>query len=243
MAMLSDDAETDTILLVSKTPEADVVRALADAIPGGQRVVAAFVGWLGGDAPFEVHSTLEAGALAAVSAEPAPIDELRERVRAGRERSAGRRVVGLFSGGTLAQEATAILERALGPVGGNVGHGPAGGHAVFDLGEEEYTQGRPHPMVDLGVRLELLGEAARDDDVGCVLLDVVLGRGAHPDPAGELADAIERAATGATVIARVCGTEADPQDAARQSGVLREAGALVAPSNAAAARLAAEAVR
>jgi FdrA protein len=206
-------------------------------------VIAAFVGWEGGDAPFEVHDTLEAGALAAAGAEAPAVDELRERVLAGRERSAGRHVLGLFSGGTLAQEAVAILERDLGPVGGNAGHGPDGGHMVLDLGEEEYTQGRPHPMVDLGVRLQMLGAAAQDGDVGCVLLDVVLGHGAHADPAGELADAVARAARDATVIVRVCGTDADPQDAGRQAATLRESGALVAPSNAAAARLAVEAVR
>jgi FdrA protein len=89
--------------------------------------------------------------------------------------------------------------------------------------------------------LEKLEEAVGDDTVGCVLLDVVLGHGAHPDPAPELAAAID--ADGPTVIARVCGTEADPQDSGRQAAALREAGAIVAPSNAAAVRLAIEAVR
>jgi FdrA protein len=244
MAMLAGDPETETVLLVSKPPEPDVVHALGDAIPGDRRVVAAFMGWAGGDAAFEIHPTLEAAAFAAADAEPPPVGDLRGRVQAGRGRSAGRRVIGLFSGGTLAQEATAILRRELGPIGGNAGDGSTGGHVVFDLGEEEYTQGRPHPMVDLDLRLDMIGRAARDDDTGCVLLDVVLGYGAHPDPAGELADPIRDVVmVGATVIARVCGTEADPQDAARQTATLREAGALVAPSNAAAARLAVEAVR
>ena len=75
-----------------------------------------------------------------------------------------------------------------------------------------------------------------------MLLDVVCGHGAHPDPASELAGAVARAAAGATVVARVCGTDADPQDAGRQAAALRAAGAIVAPSNAAAARLAARAI-
>ena len=75
-----------------------------------------------------------------------------------------------------------------------------------------------------------------------MLLDVVCGHGAHADPASDLAGAVARVATGATVVARVCGTDADPQDAGRQAAVLREAGAVVAPSNAAAARLAARAI-
>src|SRR6185295_12529585 len=101
-------------------------------------------------------------------------------------------------------------------------------------GEEEYTQGRPHPMVDLGVRLEMLREVP--DDVGCVLLDVVLGHGSHADPAGELAPVL--AELRCAVIAHVCGTEADPQNAPRQEATLREAGVIVAPTNASAARVA-----
>jgi FdrA protein len=97
-------------------------------------------------------------------------------------------------------------------------------------------------MVDLDVRLGFLDEAAEDDAVGCVLLDVVLGHGGHSDPASGLADAIGRAAQNAVVLARVCGTDGDPQDAARQTRVLREAGAIVAPSNAAATRLALRAI-
>src|SRR3954452_12312130 len=98
-------------------------------------------------------------------------------------------------------------------------------------------------MVDLDVRLGFLQEAADDDNVGCVLLDVVLGHGGHADPASGLADAIARVAQDAVVLARVCGTAGDPQDAARQTRILREAGAIVAPSNAAATRLALRAVR
>jgi FdrA protein len=128
-----------------------------------------------------------------------------------------------------------------------VGGGPAtapvpGGHAVLDLGGAEYTRGRPHPMVDLDLRVALLERAVSDEAVGCVLLDVVLGHGAHPNPAGELGPAIARIAQGPTVLVRVCGTRADPQDAGRQEAALRDAGALVAASNAAAARLAVRAV-
>ena len=97
-------------------------------------------------------------------------------------------------------------------------------------------------MVDLDVRLGFLQEAAEDESVGCVLLDVVLGHGGHVDPASGLSDAIAAAAKNAVVLARVCGTAGDPQDAARQTKLLREAGAIVAPSNAAATRLALRAI-
>jgi FdrA protein len=135
-----------------------------------------------------------------------------------------------------------VLEPLVGPVATEPEAVEGDGHVVLDLGTERYTQGRPHPMVDFGVRLEVLEAAIGDGRTACVLLDVVCGHGAHPDPASELADAVGRAAAVATVVARVCGTDADPQDARRQAATLREAGAVVAPSNAAAARLAARAI-
>jgi FdrA protein len=216
MELLAADDGTDTLLLVSKPPSPDAVRALGDVDVGGKRVVAAFVGWRDGDAPFEVHPTLEAGAFAAAQAEPP--DEAVDVSRADGE------LLGLFSGGSLAYEAETIL-------------GP--GRRILDLGAEEYTQGRPHPMVDPALRLAMLrDEGSR---AGAVLLDVVLGHGSHADPAGALAETLAELAADRPVIAHVCGTPADPQDARRQERTLRDAGVTVAPTNAAAARLAAEA--
>jgi FdrA protein len=245
MRLLAADGTTETLLLVSKPPAPDVVDALAEAVPDGVRVVAAFVGWDGATAPFEVHPTLEQGALAAAGGAAPGAGELEAAVDSARSRSAGRALVGLYSGGSLAHEAATILEGELGPVGGNVGRGPeeGDGHMVLDLGADTYTRGRPHPMLSLDLRLGMIEEAAADPDVGCVLLDVVLGYGAHLDPAGELAPAVERAAADGVVVARVCGTPDDPQDGVRQEAVLRDAGAVVAPSNACAARLALRAVR
>ncbi len=247
MRMLANDDATETLLLVSKPPSPAAVRALADDVPTGVRVIAAFVGWDRDDAPFPVYPTLEAGALAAAGTSRPEVSALERAVDERRDATAGRALLGLYSGGSLAYEATTILEPELGPVAGNVGHGGSdrehGGHGLLDLGDGEYTQGRPHPMVDLGLRSEMLERAAADDDVGCLLLDVVLGYGGHPDPAGGLADAVGRASVSGLVIAHVCGTAADPQDAPEQERKLREAGALVAPSNAAAARLALRAVR
>jgi FdrA protein len=97
-------------------------------------------------------------------------------------------------------------------------------------------------MVDLEVRLGFLERAAARDGLGCVLLDVVIGHGSHPDPAGGLAPALAELATRIPVIAHVCGTDADPQHAGRQEDTLRAAGVIVAPTNAAAARLARRAV-
>jgi FdrA protein len=236
MRMLAADDGTDTLLLVSKPPAREVVQRLGDIDVAGKRVVAAFVGWAGGEAPFEIHATLDAGAFAAAGVQAPAVAELEAAVDAKR---IGGRLLGLYSGGSLAHEAVTILEPALGAIGGNAGNGGEG-HAIFDLGEEEYTQGRPHPMVDLEVRLGMLEDVA--DDVGCVLLDVVIGHGSHADPAGGLAPALRPLAERMPVIARVCGTDADPQVASRQEQTLREAGVIVAPTNAAAARLAVRAL-
>jgi FdrA protein len=224
---LAADDDTETLLLVSKPPDPDAVAALGEVDAGGKRVVAAFVGWDGGEAPFEVHPTLEAGAMA-LGAIPLGGMSLGDIPPAQGGAMAledippargGGALLGLFSGGSLAYEAQTIL-------------GP--GHRILDLGDEEYTQGRPHPMVDLELRRRMLREDG--PAAGCVLLDVVLGHGSHPDPAGELAETL--AELDCPVIAHVCGTKDDPQDSERQEAVLREAGVVVAPTNAAAARLA-----
>ena len=241
MHMLAADPGTETLLLVSKSPTPAGVSAIAGDLPDGVRIVAAFVGWDGAPAPFEVHPTLEAAAAAAAGAEPPDVSELERAVDARGGIASGKHLLGLFSGGSLAHEAVTLIEPALGPIAGNAGHAPAhadGGHALFDLGEAEYTQGRPHPMVDLDVRTRMLERAAEDDRVGCVLLDVVLGFASHPDPAGGIASAVRRVAERAIVIAHVCGTPDDPQDSVRQANTLSDAGAIVAPTNAAAARLA-----
>jgi FdrA protein len=119
------------------------------------------------------------------------------------------------------------------------------GHPFLDLGDDRFTVGRPHPMIDFRLRNEYLQVAADDPATAVVLIDVVLGYGSHPDPAGELIPAIEQARARAgragrpfIVVGSVCGTPADPQDLMRQEARLEAAGVLLAPSNAAAARLA-----
>lgn len=157
---------------------------------------------------------------------------------------------GLFSGGTLCDEAMAIAVAALGPVASNIPLRPewalpadvaADGHAMIDFGDDRLTTGRPHPMIDPTLRMERLAREAADPSVAVVLLDVVLGHGADPDPAASLAPAIGAARADRpdlAVVVSLCGTAADPQGRDRQASALREAGASVLLSNAAAARLA-----
>jgi FdrA protein len=138
-------------------------------------------------------------------------------------------VRGLFSGGTLCVEATGIVSAEMGPV-----------DHMLDLGADEYTVGRPHPMIDLGPRLSLLASWAGDPECRVLLLDVVLGHAAHPDPASELAPAIVKALVrrdGALcIVVSLIGTPDDPQGLYHQAETLRDAGAWVHVSNAAAAR-------
>jgi len=137
-------------------------------------------------------------------------------------------VRGLYCGGTLASEAQLILRAAKAP-----------GECV-DLGDDRYTRGRPHPMIEPELRNEHIARALADPGVGVLLFDLVLGYGAHADPAGVLVQALRGASKPA--IASVTGTEEDPQGWSRQVGRLRAAGVQVAASNAHAAALAAAVV-
>src|SRR5262249_39609907 len=150
--------------------------------------------------------------------------EIADRVNALRARLSRdrRRIVGLYSGGTLADEARVILDGV-------------GGVEIVDLGADEYTVGRPHPMLDSTFRVSPVEEAGRSSDLAVLLLDVVLGHGVATDPAGDLADTIARVARTAVVVASVVGTEGDPQGRAAQVERLEAAGAWVLPSNAQAA--------
>jgi hypothetical protein len=160
--------------------------------------------------------------------------------------SPGQRFVrGIYAGGTLAYEALGLLQAKLpGVFPGILGGGE--GHSVVDLGEDRYTLGRLHPMIDGTLRCEWILRAAEDPTTAVILLDIILGYGAHPDPASDLLPAIQQAARQAravgrhlAVVASVCGTEQDPQRRSAQTDALRAHGVIVMPSNAQAALLAA----
>ena len=109
---------------------------------------------------------------------------------------------------------------------------PEGSHQCLDLGEEEYTRGRPHPMIDPEARIELLGRARADPQVAVIILDVVLGHGSDPDPARTLAPACRSAMAdgGPQIVAYVLGTDQDPQGFAGQREPLVQAGCMVTPT-------------
>ncbi len=154
---------------------------------------------------------------------------------------------GLFVGGTLCDEAMLLASDSLGPVRSNIPLSPdlavdadlhAPGHLMIDFGDDTLTRGRAHPMIDPTLRLEHLARLAADPDTAVLLLDLVLGHGAHPDPAASLAPAIRsaRVARALPVVVSCVGTAGDPQGLLRQATALAEAGAEVHLSNALATR-------
>jgi len=272
---LQADPATQVILLVSKPPDASVAGKVLDQVARSDKPTVVCL--LGGEIielerpQHRIARTLEeAASLAAAFASPSPTasdspaladgetwpDPAQLR---GRLASSQRYLRGLFSGGTLCYEAQVIWQDLLGEaVHSNAPLDTARqlpdsmrslGHTAIDLGEEEFTVGRPHPMIDNDLRIRRLLQEASDPEVAALMLDVVLGYGAHPDPASELGPAIQRACQKASesgreliVVASVTGTQDDPQGLSRQEAALEQAGAILCKSNAAAARLVARIV-
>ncbi|MDQ1428649.1 MAG: FdrA protein [Acidimicrobiaceae bacterium] len=255
IAALRDDPGTDAILLVSKPPDPEVARQVT-AVAGDKPLVAALIGLREPLEGITTAATLEQGVAEAVArvgiAAPDPAAGLVAAVTAACERVAPERTLirGLYSGGTLCYEALSLLYQLVGAVHSNTPIDkrwglpcPARAHSCLDLGEEEYTKGRPHPMIDPEARIEMMREAGADPDVAVILIDVVLGYGAHRDPAGVLVPVARAimAAGGPQVVAYVLGTDGDPQGLADQRERFREAGCIV-PATAARAALAAAAL-
>lgn len=271
---LQEDPQTQVIALVSKPPSPAVARLILEQVAVGNKPTV--IGFMGGrmedlrstpnalPAPTLEMTALIAAGVAGVDMGD-PIEYLASRTQTLKERSVALReglqpgqkyLRGLFSGGTLCYEAQVIWSGMLAqPVLSNAPLDKANqmpdstrsqGHCTVDLGEEEFTVGRPHPMIDNTLRIRRLQQEAQDAEVAVIILDVVLGYGAHLNPAAELGPAIQRAQKSAAeagrslpVIVSVCGTEQDPQVLSRQVQALEAAGALVCESNAMAAELAA----
>lgn len=172
------------------------------------------------------------------------VDDVVKKLRPGKKF-----IRGLFSGGTFCTEAQLIIEKAgVAPINSNAPSGKSQplednlasvGHTLIDMGADEFTVGRPHPMIDFSLRRRRIIEEIRNPETAVILLDVVLGFGSNMDPAGELEGTIPMAiAAGVPVIVSVTGTPADPQGVNRVASRLVNAGAAVLPSNASAARLA-----
>lgn len=269
---LQDDPDTKVLILVSKPPAEAVVQKILKQVAASNKPTV--ICFLGGNVdslkniPNVIPArTLQECAFLAARAVKPELGTMQASLEAEKARFTGLAselrqklnsnqsyLRGLFSGGTLCYEAQVIWKEALDiPVYSNA---PLPGeaalsdstksqrHSAVDLGEEEFTVGRPHPMIDNDLRIRRLLQEARDPQVAVIMLDVVIGYGAHPDPASELGKAVEDARALAhregrelLVVASVTGTEGDPQGLSRTISTLTQKGVIVCDSNAAAARL------
>lgn len=250
--LLSRDPETKVIVLVSKPPSPKVAEeVLKLARKAGKPVVVNFIARPLSlpqmDNLYFARGLDHAAELAVELSRNLPT--LETDADLGLERfAAGQKYLrGLFSGGTLAYEAQHILASYLPKVYANAPINKelklpnsyvSQEHCIVDLGEDEFTQGRLHPMMDNELRIRRLMEEAADPSVAIILLDVVIGYGSHPDPASELGPAVARAKALAKeagryleVIAVVCGTDEDPQKLDAQVQQMKDGGAWVSTSN------------
>jgi FdrA protein len=241
LELLGRDPQTEVIVLVSKPSDPSVVtELLAIAEATGKPTVVNFIGYASperqlGSLNFAVNLK-EAASLAVGLA--TSTDRLADANGQTGARTEAPYLRALFSGGTLAYEALLSLQIVFSPIYSNIPIRPeqrlvdslvSQAHTVLDLGEDEFTQGRLHPMMDNDLRLRRLKQETADPEVGLIMLDVVLGEGAHPDPAAELAPAIAQAKDEREieVVAIVLGTDEDPQDVDGQIEALAKAGARV----------------
>ncbi|MGI9500397.1 MAG: acyl-CoA synthetase FdrA [Geminicoccaceae bacterium] len=246
--LLEADPSTRHVVVVSKPPASTVAARIVTKIAESNKTfTVCFLGGESIDLPANAKMARTLRDAARLALGKAPLDERPTHIfgrpdgAAIRERT---EIRGLFAGGTLCVEAQVIMHDAGLDVASNV---PISGvasldiertnrHRLIDLGDDRYTQGRPHPMIDPFVRDQPLAEALADPRVGVILFDVVLGHGGHEDPGGHLADALSAlSAEGRLIVASVTGTDNDPQVRARQIDKLERVGVKVASSNAEAA--------
>lgn len=253
LAALAADPSTESIIVVSKPPAADVLTAIqAYAATLGKPVHWAT---LGHGRP-DLTAAVEAALATSADGIPAWPQWLAETPAVASIETKAKRtngfLRGLFCGGTLADEAMIVASERLGPIRSNIPLSPelalgpdlgSDSHLVIDFGDDRLTRGRPHPMIDPSLRLERIAVEGDDPTCAVLLLDLVLGFGSHPDPADELAAAIAAARKAAAaggrelpVVVSLIGVENDPQGLTSCAKTLQASGASVFVSNAQATR-------
>ncbi len=272
LKMLAADPATEVLLIVSKPPHPQVLKKITAEIKKIRKPVVAV--FLGGEIKEKIKDdfypakTLEEAAYKAVCLGKGwklgrareiiydmtlKVGELAKKEAAKKKKAS--RLRGLFSGGTFVSEAQLILPELIGDTWSNAPLDKKwklkdslklSGNAVIDMGEDEFTVGRPHPMIDFSLRNKMIISEARKPEVSVLLLDVVLGYGSNLKPLEDIIPAITEAFLRnreLSIVASVTGTETDPQVRSKVVKGLEAAGVLVMPSNAGACRLAGEIVR
>ena len=270
---LQADPATKVILMVSKLPDIEVEKVLLEQVAASKKpTVICLIGGKTRDANIPANavvcSTLEEAALTAAKLSGANIGDINEKIAKETKEAetlakelkrllkpTQKHMRALFSGGTLCYESQVIWRDSFNfEVNSNApldkkykmhDSTRSEGNVAVDLGEEEFTVGRPHPMIDNDLRMRRIIQEASDPSVAVIFLDVVIGYGAHPNPAAELTEAIRKGAAAAKsqgreiiFVASVTGTEQDPQGLTRTTETLQAAGVHVMKSNAMASRLA-----
>ena len=247
--LLDNDATTQHIILISKPPAPEVAKRVLARV--GKSSKPSTVCLIGGEPQTELSANVRFVGTLAEAAE-AVLGRRLGSYQGALPKSCGAKLIrGLFCGGTLCSEAQLILQRSGLEVVSNTPIRGTGrldtrgdAHILIDLGDDRFTRGRPHPMIEPATRDALLGEALVDKTVGVIMLDVILGWGIHPDPAGHLVRALkDRSGTRPAIVASVIGTEADPQVRSSQVRKLTDAGIILASSNANATEIALQCVR
>jgi FdrA protein len=238
LEFLIQDAETKVIVIISKPPAPEVAgRLLAAAQAAGKPVI---IDLLGYPPPAREMGNLKFATSLSEAAELA-VKQLSEAAYTTYKPPSPINgfLRGIFSGGTLAYEAMVGLQATLSPLYSNtpitkdqqlLNPTHSKGHTIVDLGGDEFTVGRLHPMIDNELRIRRMRQEGEDPEVGMILLDLVLGEGAHPDPANELAPVIKELKSRRPeleFVTIVIGTEEDPQNLNLQMERLKDAGSQV----------------
>ena len=248
---LDADPSTERVVLISKPPHPDVAKTvIARIAKSPKQYTVCFIGAASADLPpnAKFAPTLKEAAETAIGASIGGGFDAAAEAASQPKRAGANRIEGLYAGGTLCAEAQVILAAGGREVASNAAipgvpylDAPEakGRERILDLGADEYTKGTQHPTIDPSVREDAMRAALGDKSIAVILIDLVIGYGAHADPAGYLAEVIgNRGADAPLIVGSVCGTELDPQVRSVQMKRLREAGILVAPSNADACKLA-----
>lgn len=254
LKMLIADADTQHLIVISKPASPGIIAKLLALLETTNKT--ATLCFLGGEkltdlpANCQWANTLYEAAILGMNSvgTAAPATDKTLMDVAADNTQSGKLIRGLFCGGTLCAEAQVLFSQAGVRSTSNVplDSGNAynsNGHTLLDLGDDEYTRGKPHPMIDPSSRDAPVLEALHDENVGVLLVDMVIGYGAHADPAGQFVECLQQGNSESTVIiASVTGTEDDPQGLSTQRATLAAAGVTVASCNAKAVSMALAAV-
>lgn len=238
MDLLDEDPDTRHVVLISKPPAPEVAKDVIARIARSAKPYT--VCFIGGEPTLPDNATAARTLRDAAAQATGKADATDAAVP---KPAPGAGVLGLYSGGTLCAEAQIVFGTAgftvasNAPVPGSTGLDEAdAAYRFIDLGSDEHTQGRPHPMIDPGVRDDVLRAALQNRSLGVILVDVVIGYGSHEDPAGCIAAVLaQHDGPKPLIVGSVTGTDTDPQNRTAQESTLRKAGVTVLPSNADAA--------